>query len=147
MQAACPTYPFRVTPALEWRLREIIELLKGLRVLVVEDEAIIAMLIEEFLEELGCELVATATRLEAAIEVARTLTIDIALVDLNLAGKVSYPVAEILQARGIPFVFATGYGKPGLPSALQATPVLVKPFQMTQLEDVLRLAKFERALR
>jgi CheY-like chemotaxis protein len=119
-------------------------MLKGLRVLVVEDEAAIAMLLEDYLECLGCQVVAVASRLDDAIEKARTLTLDIATLDINLAGKLSYPVAEILRARDIPFVFATGYGAAGLSDALQDTPVLSKPFKQAQLAAVLNEASRAR---
>lgn len=114
--------------------------LAGLRVLVVEDESMIAMLVEDFLEELGCVVVGSASRLEDALAKAHAPDVDIALLDVNLAGQVSYPVAETLRARGIPFVFATGYGSAALPAALQGAPVLPKPFTQSQLAEALRRA-------
>lgn len=114
----------------------------GIRVLVVEDEALVAMLLEEFLEQIGCKIIATAPRLSEAIDKARTLPIDMALLDINLAGELSYPVAEILKARDIPFIFATGYGTLGLPPEMRDIPVLPKPFQITQLVDAMRLAAY-----
>lgn len=116
-------------------------MLTGTRVLVVEDEAIIAMMLEEYLALLGCEVVATATRLEAAKEKARIAAIDVAVLDINLAGQNSYPVADILSARGIPFIFATGYGSINLLPKLQNFVVLSKPFSMDQLADALRSAR------
>lgn len=116
-------------------------MLTGTRVLVVEDEALISMLVEEYLEDLGCEVVATAARLNEALEKARLLTFDVALLDVNLAGQVSYPVADTLRSRGIPFVFATGYGTAGLPDGLVGTLVLSKPFQQAQLAAALQAAK------
>ena len=115
-------------------------MLNGLRVLVVEDEAAISMLIEELLEDMGCQVVAVAARLDDAMEKARTKTIDIAMLDVNLAGKRSYPVAAILRARGIPFIFATGYGVDGLSEELQDAPVLAKPFKQAQLAAILGAA-------
>jgi CheY-like chemotaxis protein len=115
--------------------------LAGTRVLVVEDEAIIAMMMEEFLTELGCEVAAVASRLEDAEGKARTCRFDIATLDINLAGQVSYPVATILGSRGIPFIFATGYGLVGLPAELTEVPVLSKPFSMEALGLALRAAK------
>ena len=112
-------------------------MLSGLRVLVVEDEAMISMWVEEILGDLGCEVLATASRLDDAMAKARALEVDLALLDVNLAGQLSYPVAEILQARRIPFVFATGYGAAGLPAALQEAQVLSKPFQQDQLAAAL----------
>ena len=111
--------------------------LTGLRVLVVEDEALISMLIEDFLEELGCEVVGVASRFEDAMENARTLELDAAVLDVNLAGRLSYPVAQVLRARGVPVVFATGYGTEGLPTELQQAEVLSKPFRQEQLAKAL----------
>ena len=113
----------------------------GLRVLVVEDEAMVSMWIEDTLALMGCEVVATASRLDAAMDKARTTTPDVALLDVNLAGQVSYPVAELLRARGIPFVFATGYGTSGRPAGLENALVLTKPFQMEQLAEALRAVR------
>lgn len=105
----------------------------GLRVLVVEDEAMLSMLLEDFLTDLGCEVVATASHLEDALEKASSLAMDIAILDINLGGVLSYPVAEVLRSRGIRFLFATGYGTLGLPDDLKGTLVLGKPFNQTQL--------------
>ena len=112
--------------------------LTGLRVLVVEDEAVIAMLVEDSLVELGCEVVGSASRLGDALAKAQALEVDVALLDVNLAGRLSYPVAEMLQSRNVPFVFTTGYGQAALPAALQAAPVLSKPFTRKQLAEALR---------
>lgn len=120
-------------------------LLSGLRILVVEDEWFLAILVEEYLINLGCEVVASAARLEDALEKARTLSFDIALLDVNLAGRFSYPVAEVLRERDVPFVFVTGYGLsalPGeLPGALRDTPVLAKPFVQDELAKALQAAR------
>ncbi len=115
--------------------------LKGLRVLVVEDESWVAMLLEAYLEELGCEVVATASRLDEALEKAASLAmLDLAVLDVNLAGKMSYPVAELLRSRGIPFLFETSYGTAGLPETMRNVPVLTKPFGPDQLAAALQLA-------
>jgi CheY-like chemotaxis protein len=115
-------------------------MLAGTRVLVVEDEALISMMLEDFLTEIGCEVVATAARLSDAVEKARTVAMDIAVLDVNLAGQVSYPVAEILRQRAIPFLFATGYGTDGLPENLRGAQVLSKPFMLEQLSKALDVA-------
>ena len=94
----------------------------GLRVLVVEDEAVLAMLVEEYLDELGCEVAGMAMRLDEAVAQARTLAVDVAVLDVNLAGQASYLVAEVLRERGVPVVFATGYGAAGIPENLKGTP-------------------------
>jgi len=115
--------------------------LSGLRVLLVEDEDLIAMMEEEFLSDLGCTVMGTAARLDEALAMARSLEIDAAVLDVNLAGTMSYPVAEVLLARGVPFIFATGYGIAGLPESLRNAPVLSKPFRTDQLGAALRLAR------
>jgi DNA-binding response OmpR family regulator len=116
-------------------------LVAGKRILVVEDETIIAMMIEDFLADIGYDVVAIASRLNEARQVASTAMIDIAMLDVNLAGELSYPVASILRSRNIPFLFATGYGVIGLPPELQDTKVLVKPFTQMQLADALHAAR------
>jgi CheY-like chemotaxis protein len=111
--------------------------LEHTRVLVVEDEAIICMMIEDFLRDLGCHLVATAVTLEDAIVKATRETFDVAILDINLVGKLTYPIATILNARQIPFLFATGYGGAGLPTDLRGITVLTKPYSIEQLERAL----------
>ncbi|QXH97457.1 response regulator [Pseudomonas ogarae] len=107
----------------------------GVRVLVVEDEGAIALLIEEMLEECGCEVVASVARLAAACEVAGSAQVDLAILDVNLAGERVFPVAEILQGRKIPFLFSTGYGASGLPAEYAGCPVLHKPFSQSELQQ------------
>jgi CheY-like chemotaxis protein len=114
--------------------------LTGKRVLVVEDEPLVSMLIEEYLEELGCEVTGMVTRLDEAVEAARTLAPDVVLLDLNLDSELSYPVAEVLRERGVPFLFVAGYGTAGLPAELRTTPVLSKPFRQEQLAQAIRAA-------
>ncbi|HEY0203034.1 MAG TPA: response regulator [Acetobacteraceae bacterium] len=117
-----------------------------MRVLVVEDEAIVSMLLEEFLEEMGCEITATASRFDDALEKARSLTLDLALLDVNLAGRLSYPVAELLLGRGVPVVFSTGYGASALPDALHGVTVLSKPFRHNQLAAAMQAAREGKCL-
>lgn len=104
------------------------------RVLVVEDEVLIGMLVEDMLRDLGYEIAGNASRVDEAVKLARELEVDAAILDVNLNGQEIYPVAEILSGRGIPFVFATGYGERGLPQAFQKRPTLQKPFQQESLE-------------
>ncbi|KXF74796.1 hypothetical protein ATN84_22870 [Paramesorhizobium deserti] len=111
---------------------------KKLRVLVVEDEALVAMFVEDMLMDIGHEVGAVVSRMQEALDAARTGTFDLAIIDVNLDGKPSYPVAELLKERGIPFVFATGYGASGLDSKFAGTPVLAKPFAMVDLQKLLR---------
>lgn len=114
----------------------------GIRVLIIEDEALVSMMLEEFLEQIGCKMMGTASRLDDAIAKARSLPLDMALVDVNLAGEASFPVAEILTARDIPFVFVTGYGPSGVPADMRHIPILPKPFQMAQLIEAMRMAAY-----
>jgi CheY-like chemotaxis protein len=109
------------------------------RVLVVEDEVIVAMLIEDMLVDLGYDVVALSTRLDEALTFARTMPIDLAVLDVNLNGEMSFPVADALRARGIPFVFATGYGPRVLGAPYAGTPTLQKPFQIGELRRTLEL--------
>lgn len=108
------------------------------RVLVVEDEAMIAMLIEDMLEDLGYEVAMVAGRLQTALQAVEANSFDVAIVDVNIAGQTSYPVADQLTARGIPFAFVTGYGISGLAEAYAATPVLQKPFRTADLTQLMQ---------
>jgi DNA-binding response OmpR family regulator len=110
----------------------------GRRILVIEDEVLIGMLLEDMLTDLGYEIVGTASRVEEAKALAAAADCDLAILDVNLNGQEVYPVAEILAARGIAFLFATGYGERGLPAAFQGRPTLQKPFQIEMLQEQLR---------
>lgn len=108
------------------------------RILIVEDEMLVAMLIEDAVMDLGHEVVGPAMRLETALEAAEKQIFDFAILDINLAGKPSFPVADCLVQRGIPFMFASGYGAAGLSERYRDTPVVQKPFDAQQLEAYLR---------
>ena len=110
------------------------------RILIVEDEAIIAMMIEDFLVELGWVVVGPAARRAQALAMVRDADIDAALLDVNLNGGDSFPVADILSRRHIPFVFATGYGSAGIADRFQGVPTLTKPFERDKLDRALRQA-------
>src|SRR5262245_32932475 len=115
--------------------------LKGLRVLVVEDESMVSMLMEDMLHELGCTVVGVVARFDEALQRATNgPTFDVALLDVNLNGKQTFPIAEVLAARGVRFIFATGYGEGILPRSLQGGPILQKPFELAALEMALRRA-------
>nr|CAD6629942.1 response regulator [arsenite-oxidising bacterium NT-25] len=111
-----------------------------IKVLLVEDEGFVALMIEDMLEDLGCEVVASVARLKEACSIASTAELDLAVLDINLGGERSFPVAIILQERGVPFMFSTGYGAVGLPAELSASPVLTKPFSAKALEEMLVFA-------
>jgi CheY-like chemotaxis protein len=113
----------------------------GRRVLLVEDEAMIALLLEDMLSDLGCEVVGPAYAFESAMELAASDTpIDVAILDVNLAGRPVFEVADTLKARGVPIVFSSGYGASGLRAADRNAPVLPKPFKLQDLAAALRRA-------
>jgi len=111
--------------------------LKSVRVLLVEDQMIVALQIEDMLRAFGCEVVGPAGTLQAAITLAREEAFDVAILDINLDGEKVYPTAEELQARGIPIILASGYGESTLPEKWRDQPRLIKPFRRQQLEQLL----------
>ena len=111
--------------------------LDGLRVLVVEDEMMVSMLIEDMLTDLGCVVVGPASRLDEAIALVESSDLDCAVLDVNLGGQPIFPLADILRAKGAPFAFATGYGDAGLRDVDRGSPVLQKPFREGDLARVL----------
>jgi len=121
--------------------------LKGLRVLVVEDEALVAMNLEMTLEDFGCQIIGPAYRFEAAANMAATVeNADAAILDVNLSGIPAFGIAEILAARDIPFLFATGYGKEGIPGQWHDRPILQKPYTAEEVGEALAglVAKVEQ---
>ncbi|HEX8584048.1 MAG TPA: response regulator [Allosphingosinicella sp.] len=114
--------------------------LDGVRVLLVEDEAIIAMTAEDMLEELGCTIAAMAANLDEAMACAEHGGFDLALLDINLNGQQSLPVAALLRAAGTPFVFTTGYGAAGSTAEFADAPLVTKPYQIGDLEAAIRQA-------
>jgi DNA-binding NtrC family response regulator len=110
------------------------------RILVVEDELMIRMLLEDMLAELGCSIAAEATRISDALEAVNKADFDIAILDVNVGGEPIAPVADALAARGTPFVFATGYGDRALPESHRERPTLKKPFQLESLKRTLETA-------
>ncbi len=114
-------------------------LLNGLRLLVVEDEAMIAMMLEDMLDTFGCVVVDVAGTLSKGLDLAGnlSLSLDGAILDVNLGGETVYPVAERLAARGVPFIFCTGYGLAGLAANFAHVPTLAKPYMREELENIL----------
>jgi CheY-like chemotaxis protein len=109
------------------------------RVLIVEDELLIAMLVEQMVEDLGYTAVGPAATITEALALIDRETLDCAVLDMNLGNGISSaPVAEALRAKGVPFLFASGYGSTGAIDNLNAAPVLNKPFLTHDLETALR---------
>ena len=112
--------------------------LDGLRVLIVEDELVIAMELEDLLRRLGCSVVEAAPTLKRALRAAERQQADVAVLDVNLHGEPVTPVAEALLEQGVPFVLVTGYGRERLPAgALQQVPCLRKPVNCQQIAGAL----------
>jgi DNA-binding response OmpR family regulator len=109
----------------------------GLRVFVVEDEMTIALMIEDMLLDLGHRIAGLAMRLSPAMDMARTVEADVAVLDVNLDGHRSFPIAAILRERGVPVLFATGYGARGLEPPFESNPVIQKPFDVRDLQAAL----------
>lgn len=117
--------------------------LHGLRILVVEDTLLVAEVILDVLRECGCEVVGPAARVQQAVALARQNDIDGALLDMNLAGELCFPVAAALTERGIPFVFLTGYDEAAVPPEYRGVPRMTKPFQVRELA-LLASARFRK---
>lgn len=112
--------------------------LKGLRVLVVEDEALVAMMTCDYLEDMGYHVVGPYPSVEKALQAIESDRVDCAVLDINLGGgHTSLPVAQALKVRSTPFLFATGYGASGIKVEFPAAPVLSKPFSEHQLAKAL----------
>jgi CheY-like chemotaxis protein len=113
------------------------KLLSGRHILVVEDEMLVLLGIEDVLAELGCGSVRAAANVDQALSLIDSQVFDAAMVDVNLDGRKSYPVADALAARGVPFVFSTGYSQESLDEGYRDRPVLGKPYHQAQLVEVL----------
>ena len=112
--------------------------LAGLKVFAVEDESLVAMQLEDMLLDLGCDLVGLAMRIGRALEmVAAAPRIDIAVLDVNIGGDKIYPVAERLRERGVPIVFATGYGRAGVDPEWQSYEILQKPYTASEMAETI----------
>lgn len=112
--------------------------IENLRILVVEDEALVAMMIEDALTDLGCEVVGPFSSIESGMTAVQHAQLDGAFLDVNLRGEFVYPIAEALAARGTPFIFVTGYGAAGVDPRFRGTPVLTKPFVPETIEQLVR---------
>lgn len=108
----------------------------GLRVLVVEDEPVVAMCLEDILDGLGCEPVGPAGRLAEGLVLAEREELGAAILDINLAGERSTPIAEALRRRGVPFAFASGYG--AAPEGFETLPLIEKPYREADIHAALK---------
>ncbi len=97
----------------------------------------VAMLLEEFLLELGCHTVDVAARVDCALALIAAKTFDVVVLDVNLEGEASDPVADELERRKVPFLFATGYGAQAIPAQHRRITVLQKPFRKQEFEAAL----------
>lgn len=118
--------------------------LAGLRILVVEDEMLVAMYLEDLLADLGCEVVGPVSQVAEGVALAEEQAIHGAILDVNISGVKVYPVADVLAARNIPFIFLTGYGAAGLRAVDRDRPVLQKPFRRQDLERLMVVGQWGR---
>jgi CheY-like chemotaxis protein len=109
----------------------------GCSIFLVEDEVMIRMMVADMLEELGHTVAAEAGEIGEAVKLVQSTDFDLAILDVNVNGKVITPVAELIAARNRPFIFATGYGSSGLPPEYRDRPALQKPFQLETLAQMI----------
>ena len=110
----------------------------GLRVLLVEDQILVSMYLAGMLTEIGCSVVGPAATVTSALEITRSEPLDGAVLDINMRGEYSFPVARELRDRGIPFFFTTGHSHAILPGDLQGVPCLTKPVSMHRFAELVR---------
>ncbi len=117
---------------------------RGLRILIVEDEMLVAMLLEDMLTSLGCRVIGPASSVASALKLVDSERLEAAVLDVNLGSEMVYPVADVLEAARIPYVFITGYGRTGLSGAYRDHATIQKPFHPDRFGDDL-LESFARA--
>lgn len=111
----------------------------GARILVVEDEALVAINLESILEDLGYRVVGPVMRMDRLVAIVEAgIDADAAILDVNIAGAEVFPQAERIARSGIPILFATGYGRAGLPAAWKDWPVIQKPYTPAEIRDAVR---------
>jgi len=117
----------------------------SLSFLIVEDEVMIRMLLLDMIEELGHRVAGEAARVQDALDLISTgIQFDAAILDLNLGGEDAMPIADVIEMKAIPFVFATGYGTAGLPERFRTRPLLQKPYMIESLQKVLATLQTSR---
>ncbi len=110
------------------------------RILLIEDEAMVSMLLEDMVLDCGGRIVGPVATFDQALAIARDVEFDVAILDLNLNGTLSYPIAEVIRERGIPVIFATGYGADGLLDRFRDCPTLQKPFSQQDFAEAVAAA-------
>ena len=110
---------------------------RGYSVLLVEDEIMIRMMVADMLEELGHSVAGEAGEIGQAIKLAQATEFELAILDVNVNGHAITPVADVIKARNLPFIFATGYGAAGVPEEYRDRPTLQKPFLIERLAEVI----------
>ena len=113
---------------------------QGRNILVVEDEPLIAMMLEDFLETLGYQVHASCDNLGDALQQCELGGFDLAILDVNLKGELIWPVASTLKARGVPFVIASGGHVEPPPASFADAPLLEKPYTIDRISPVLEQA-------
>jgi two-component SAPR family response regulator len=116
-----------------------------LRFMIVDDEMIIALDLEGMLEDLGHTVVETVSRVDRGMELAKTSDIDMAILDINVRGQLSFPIAQILRDRSVPFIFSSGYGEGGLIDGFRDELVLTKPYDTEGLQRILQIRQTSTA--
>jgi CheY-like chemotaxis protein len=114
--------------------------LQGLRILIIEDEALISMMTEDMLSDFGCKSVGVATNVKEALEQAAHIACDAVVMDVNLHGEQTFVVARLLSQKRIPYIFTTGYTADSIPEDLRHVPILQKPFQERDFAETLGAA-------
>ena len=110
------------------------------RVLIIEDEMLIALMLQDMVSNVGFAVEGIATSLPAGIDLARTADAHLAILDINLNGEEAYPIADILRARGVRLIFSTGYGADSLKPEYAFIPKLVKPYEQANLAAAIQAA-------
>jgi CheY-like chemotaxis protein len=116
----------------------VTSLLAGARVLVVEDEVMVSWMVQDMVSDLGCIVLGPVPSVDQALAMIAAQPIDAAVLDVNLNGQTSYPIADALLALGAPFVFSTGYDGDRVPERYRAFPVLQKPLRRSELAETLK---------
>ena len=119
--------------------------LQGKRILVIEDELLLALCVGEALEEQGCEVIGPATSVRQGLNLVETTAVNGAILDINLNGELVYPVAKALMDRNIPFLFTTGYASLDVPSSFRSVPRLDKPVEPGLFIQVLKQIMYQES--